>query len=64
MNTVRAADVLRRTAPGPVYEGCIFPVRGAVANLLDDHVVPPVVSVAVRVDDPDSGHLDLIGHIS
>ena len=49
---VRAADVLWRTAPGPVHESRIFPVRVAVANLLDDHVVPPVVAVVVGVDDP------------
>ena len=48
---VRAADVLRRTAPGPVHEGRIFPVRGAVANLLDDHIVAPVVAVVVGADD-------------
>ena len=32
--TVRAADVLRRTAPGPVHEGWIFPVR--VGQVLDE----------------------------
>ena len=49
---VRAADVLRRTASGPVHEGRILPVRGAVANFLDDHVVAPVVAVVVGVDEP------------
>ena len=49
---VRTADVLRRTAPGPVHEGWILHVRVAVANLLDDHVVPPVVAVVVGVDEP------------
>ena len=50
--TVRAADVLRRTAPGPVHEGQIVPVRVAVAYLLDDHIVAPVVAVVVGVDEP------------
>ena len=49
---VRAADVLCRTAPGPVHESRIFPVRVAVANFLDDHIVAPVVAVVVGVDEP------------
>ena len=48
----RAANVLRRTPPGPVHEGRIFPVRFTVANLLDDHIVAPVVAVVVGVDEP------------
>ncbi len=50
--TVRAADVLRRTASGPVHEGRIFPVRVAAANLLDDYIVALVVAIVVGVDEP------------
>ena len=46
------ADILRPTAPSPVHEGRILDIRITVVNLLDDHVMAPVVAVVVDIDEP------------
>ena len=49
---VRPADILRRTASNPVHEGWTLNVWFAVANLLDDHVMAPVLAVVIDMDEP------------
>ena len=42
----------RRTAPRPVHDCGILRPRVALPDLLDDHVVPPLIGAVEQVEKP------------